>query len=67
VQREQVTHTVVVPTMLNMLTKFEDLKKYDLTTLERLGYGGSPIAPELIHRTREVLPKVELIQVVRTE
>ncbi|HET9712399.1 MAG TPA: AMP-binding protein, partial [Pyrinomonadaceae bacterium] len=28
VERERVTHTVVVPTMLNMLTKFEDLKKY---------------------------------------
>ena len=63
VEREQVTHTVVVPTMLNMLTQFADLKKYDLSSLERLGYGGSPIAPELIHRTREVLPKVELVQV----
>ena len=63
VEREHVTHTVVVPTMLNMMTKFEDLKKYDLTSLERLGYGGSPIAPELVHRIREVLPNVELIQV----
>ena len=63
VERERVTHTVLVPTMINMLTQFEDLKKFDLTSLERLGYGGSPIAPELIHRTREVLPNVELIQV----
>lgn len=63
VQREHVTHTVVVPTMLNVLTQFEDLKKYDLMSLERLGYGGSPIAPELIHRVRETFPKVELIQV----
>jgi long-chain acyl-CoA synthetase len=63
VERERVTHTVVVPTMLNMLTKFQDLKKYDLTSLERLGYGGSPVAPDLIHRTREVFPNVELIQV----
>jgi len=63
VQRERVTHTVVVPTMLNLLTKFEDLKKYDLTSLERLGYGGSPIAPDLIHRTREIFPNLELVQV----
>ena len=63
VEREQVTHTVVVPTMLNVLTQFEDLKKYDLTSLERLGYGGSPIAPELIHRVREIFPKLDLIQV----
>src|SRR6266566_9841303 len=63
VEREHVTHTVLVPTMINMLTQFEELKNYDLTSLERLGYGGSPIAPELIHRTREVLPNVELTQV----
>src|SRR6266576_3302861 len=63
VERERVTHTVLVPTMINMLTQFEELKNYDLTSLERLGYGGSPIAPELIHRTREVLPRVALTQV----
>ena len=63
VEREHVTHTVVVPTMINILTQFPDLKKYDLTSLERLGYGGSPIAPDLIHRIREIFPNVELVQV----
>jgi len=63
VQRERVTHTVLVPTMINLLTQFSDIKKYDLTSLEHLGYGGSPIAPELIHRTRELLPNVKLVQV----
>jgi long-chain acyl-CoA synthetase len=63
VQRERVTHTVLVPTMINMLTQFPDLKKYDLTSLEHLGYGGSPMASELVHRTRQVLPNVKLVQV----
>ena len=27
-----------------------------------MAYGGSPMAPELIHRTREVLPHVKLVQ-----
>ena len=63
VQRERVTHTVLVPTMINLLTQFAELGKYDLTSLEQLGYGGSPIAPELIHRTRQALPKVKLVQV----
>jgi long-chain acyl-CoA synthetase len=49
--------------MINMLTQFPELKKYDLTSLEQLGYGGSPIAPELIRRTREVLPHLKLVQV----
>jgi len=63
VHRERVTHTVLVPTMINMLTQFPDLKKYDLTSLKHLGYGGSPMAPELVHRTRQVLPNVKLVQV----
>ena len=63
IERECVTHTILVPTMINMLTQFPELGKYDLTSLEGLGYGGSPMAPELIHRTREVLPNVRLLQV----
>ena len=56
-------HTVLVPTMINMLTQFPELQKYDLSTLQALGYGGSPMAPELVHRTRQVLPNVKLVQV----
>jgi len=68
VEREHVTHTVLVPTMINLLTQFldvrkNDARKYDLSSLQVLAYGGSPMAPELVHRTRELLPKVKLIQV----
>src|SRR6266849_5430759 len=63
VERERVTHAVLVPTMINLLTQFADLKKYDLTSLEYLGYGGSPIAPKLIHSTRKMLPRAKLVQV----
>ncbi len=62
VERERVSHTVLVPTMINMLTQFSELKRYDLTSLEQLGYGGSPMAPELIQRTREALPHLKLVQ-----
>ena len=62
VEREHVSHTVLVPTMINLLTQFADLRKYDLTSLRHLAYGGSPMAPELIHRTREVLPDLKLVQ-----
>src|SRR6201981_401952 len=33
VQCERVTHTVLVPTMINMLTQSPELQKYDLSTL----------------------------------
>jgi long-chain acyl-CoA synthetase len=63
VQREHVSSTVLVPTMINLLAQFADVGRYDLTSLKRLGYGGSPIAPEVIHRTRAVLPHLKLLQV----
>jgi long-chain acyl-CoA synthetase len=62
VQRERVTHTVLVPTMLNLLTQMPEGKPYDLSSLEVLGYGGSPITPEHVRRTRKLLPNVKLLQ-----
>jgi long-chain acyl-CoA synthetase len=63
VEREHVTHAVLVPTMINLLTQFQAARTYDLSSLQVLAYGGSPMAPELVHRTRELLPRVKLIQV----
>ena len=62
VERERISQSVLVPTMINLLIQFSELEKYDLSSLERLAYGGSPMAPELIHRIREVLPNLKLIQ-----
>src|SRR5438270_6644138 len=63
VERERVNYTVLVPTMINLLTQFAEIKNFDLSSLAVLAYGGSPMAPELIARTRELLPKVKLVQV----
>jgi long-chain acyl-CoA synthetase len=48
--------------MINWLIQFDKLENYELTSLETLAYGGSPMASELIHRIREVLPNLKLIQ-----
>jgi len=63
VERACVSHTVLVPTMINLLTQYPDIGKYDLHSLKVLAYGGSPMAPGLIRRTRELLPHVKLVQV----
>jgi acyl-CoA synthetase (AMP-forming)/AMP-acid ligase II len=62
VERERVNHTVLVPTMINFLTQFTDLKEYDLSSLKRLAYGGSPMAPDLIRRIRAAFPDLKLVQ-----
>jgi len=62
VERERVQKTILVPTMINLLTQYPELGKHNLATLEGLAYGGSPMAPELIHRMRQLLPNVQLLQ-----
>ncbi len=41
VERERVTHTVLVPTMISILLHFADLDRRDLSCLRVLGYGGA--------------------------
>src|SRR5260370_16770278 len=46
VQRERVTHTVLVPTMINMLTLFPHLNNSHLPRLNHLRYAASPLPPQ---------------------
>jgi long-chain acyl-CoA synthetase len=63
VSTERVNYTVLVPTMINLLTQLPEIKELDLSSLAVLAYGGSPMAPELVLKSREVLPNAELVQV----
>jgi len=63
VQSEAVNYTVLVPTMVNFLMQFAEAHAPDLSSLEVLAYGGSPMAPELIRRIRKLLPEVKLTQI----
>src|SRR5277367_6173063 len=62
VAKGRITFTVLVPTMINLLMQFAENNPCDLSSLEVLAYGGSPMAPELIRRTRRMLPNVKLVQ-----
>lgn len=46
VQKERVTATFLVPTMIYVLLDYPDLKKYDLWSLRNIIYGASAIAPD---------------------
>ncbi len=48
--------------MLNLLTQFPEAKSFNLGCLEVLAYGGSPMAPEVVQRTRDLLPNAKLLQ-----
>jgi len=46
IEREKVTATFIVPTMIYVLLDYPDLKKYNLSSLHNIIYGASAIAPE---------------------
>ncbi len=53
IERERITHAVLVPTMLDMLLRALDERPADLSSLRNVQYAASPISPELQRRALE--------------
>jgi len=54
IERERISHTVLVPTMLAMLLDAPAFSTTDLSSLRNIQYAASPISPELQRRVLEV-------------
>lgn len=62
IERERVNITVIVPTMLNRLVQHPDLERRDVSSLQLLSYGASPMPAALLRRALERLPGVRFLQ-----
>ena len=62
IEKEKVTATLIVPTMIQMLTDHPLFKTADLSTLKRIMYGASPINEALLNRAMAGLPGVAFHQ-----
>jgi long-chain acyl-CoA synthetase len=58
IEREKVTSIGGVPTVMWRILESPNLDKYDLTSVQRAGYGGAPAAPELLERIEQVFPQM---------
>ncbi|CAG1004630.1 fatty-acyl-CoA synthase [Burkholderiales bacterium] len=56
IQRERITFTNLVPTTIQRLMAREDFGRYDLSSLEVLLYGGSPMPVPVLRELRQRLP-----------
>ncbi|MBW2060741.1 MAG: long-chain-fatty-acid--CoA ligase [Deltaproteobacteria bacterium] len=56
VQKEKVTSAAVVPTILAMIIEYEDLHKYDLSSLKNLNVGGGALPLGLKKKAEETIP-----------
>jgi acyl-CoA synthetase (AMP-forming)/AMP-acid ligase II len=60
IERERCTGWSFTETLLHRLVNHPDVGKYDLTSVRTVGGGGSPVAPSLLERTREVFPSARM-------
>jgi len=58
-EKHQVTDTLLVPTMMNMLVNHPDVEKHDLSHLISVIYGASPMPESVIRRALDVIPDVK--------
>lgn len=56
VQKERVTATWLVPTMIHDLLRLPDLNDYDVSSLRTIYYGGACLSPQLFWQARKAFP-----------
>ncbi len=61
IEKERVTLTNLIPTMLNLMVNDPDVGKYDYRSLRVLLSGGAPIAPEVVRKIVETF-KCDYVQ-----
>ena len=66
IEREGVTHTLLVPTMLAAAASAQVARPRNVSSLRYLSHGASPIATETLKRTRRAFPDAELLHVYGT-
>ncbi|QHN17162.1 AMP-binding protein [Gordonia amarae] len=63
IQDHRITRAVLVPTMLHAVLNHPKAGDFDLSSLETVVYGGSPIAQATLDHAREFLPAAGFLQV----
>ena len=66
IEREAVTHTLLVPTMLAAAARAQLARPRDVSSLRYLSHGASPISAETLRRARRAFPGAELLHVYGT-
>jgi acyl-CoA synthetase (AMP-forming)/AMP-acid ligase II len=59
IEQHRITLLLIVPTMINMLVNHPEVEKHDLSSVERLLFGASPMPEAVIRRAAEVMPGVQ--------
>ena len=63
IQQHNVTHVLLVPTMVQMMIDCPEAASYDVSSVRLLAYGGSAISEAVVKRAMEFFPDAEFVQV----
>src|SRR3954468_3786005 len=63
VERERVTATLVVPSMLAAMNEEQRARPRDVSSLRLLSFGGAPSATETLRRARQAFPRARLVHI----
>lgn len=63
IQTHKITKIGLIVVMLDMIGRHPDLDQYDLSSVLKISYGGSPITENALARAREIFPNAEFYQV----
>lgn len=66
IERERVTATLVVPTMLAALAEEQLAHPRDVSSLQLVSHGGSPVATQTVRRAHAAFPDAELMHLYGT-
>ena len=66
IERERVTATLVVPTMMAALAQEQERHPRDVSSLRWLSHGSSPVGTSVLRRTRAAFPGASLLHVYGT-
>jgi len=62
IEQYKVNSTILVPTMVQMLLDHPDVEKTDLSSLQQLLYGASPMPQKTVELAIKVLPQTQIVQ-----
>jgi long-chain acyl-CoA synthetase len=62
IEKEKVTHTLLVPTMINLLASSGRMKDFDLGSIKRMLYGASPMPEAVLESAMKQLPNAGFAQ-----
>jgi len=62
IECHRVTDTLLIPIMIQLLVDHPQCAEHDLSSLQRLVYGGSPISVAVLDRARKALPQTDFAQ-----